>query len=1199
MTKHALRCTGGWGPSVDEQFGPCAIEVRPAPISQDSIILICGKIACEIPEHLGKVKDDIYVTVCRIPCVPDELMGLDIEIVGCGSKTRAAIRPEPYRVRLNGDQIQVRVIKGNRAPMSLDLSGLVCGISDPVPLVPRFIDPLRAQKTIQLNSPLQVTCQKVGDWVLLSGSVMASMDFGTFKELSHLLPEECRPDREIEFIVPHQTVSMCRIYPDGRIVVDGGRRDSIAANSAMVVNKGPVQFGGVRYSTNETGSRVKNLFTGSSPVLGQELVVHEGNGICMLQGKLRVVPQKSACQEIKPPRQFYEDRDLILLAKLESGFEPPETMCFFVLNKLNANSMNERTSRILIDTRGYIWGNGFEDGVVRIISFTGFCWARSTKAATLGATPAVAPFLSRLGDTGYQKLSSAIAEGIYDYSVRLGVNTRLDTGKVVDSVVKKRVRALQTLAQADISSGWTKRLLEMYPQTVKEKSTMEPVAERIARDIYEKSKLDSILSKLQGMCLEHVARDERPSVGSMALMQRQFTQATYSMRSNIIEQIRAGGKKCKHQLHVMKNADEQELATLGEVVNWWLQWSSNDKYLTHSSLMGNNDIFSDTGKWTIPDDPGIQDQLFKYMAWIYKKGYDTFISEIQTPLFPLIEDLDMESTLQMDNTKLLDEMFMDHKLVFVKERARALQILYPQRTEFTCYIYSSSGFNKSKGRWKSSFHLVWPDLIINGELAPIIRQTTVEYFLYKSATNAYFKRMQARLINHYDANIWENVFDQTTSNAANGLRMPFCNKASWIKTVYGSKVPNVENRRCFPKGAVTIKFERSEFDSPELESAAREKAMRVILEAEKRDAEAAMIDQNALVGDRTQYKQADKNSIHRTSAFMAGMKNGGGDLREFWKVNAEWSEVVRDPESLSEEEVARWIRRGSCRRLMSATRLSTYNNDFVDCYLKADLLWFEGHTLESLRETEKYQKLTPAGQRGLKNRFQKYLQSQAGGGHLARGTAGSDIVRLHELALRVREAKKIQLDDIKENIPFQDIDDEEEDEEAPPMDDEEDHFDLWRGKVENIFSFYGSIPEFKSLMGAHAPSDGYWVHAPMALIWLAPRESPRSGWESCVHVGHVRNQYAKSNQQVSVAFYHHCGKIVVSGHSKDALIETVARFAQPDDRLYNRLVLPESSDEAYLFNFSLIDRATAASQREQYEVRWRAMRLLTDSQVSE
>ena len=153
---------------------------------------------------------------------------------------------------------------------------------------------------------------------------------------------------------------------------------------------------------------------------------------------------------------------------------------------------------------------------------------------------------------------------------------------------------------------------------------------------------------------------------------------------NLAEILRFNGRKCNHQLRLAKLASSEELAKLSEIVAWWNQWNSADKFLSHSSLMGNRDIFTDTGKWVIPDDPETQATLFAHMAWIYKRGYDTFISEIQTPLFPLIEDLDMESTLPMENTVAVDQMFLDEALLFVKERARALHVIYPTQREFTC-----------------------------------------------------------------------------------------------------------------------------------------------------------------------------------------------------------------------------------------------------------------------------------------------------------------------------------------------------------------------------------------------------------------------------------------------------------------------------------------------------------------------------------
>ena len=1182
---HSLTLSPNWTGCLSAP--PSAWETRPA-----GLLLLQGKLACEKQDLLGKVAKDVYSAVASVGTSTD----VPCEIVGCGSKTRGAIRPEPYRVRLIGDRIEVKVVCGNRAPMALHLTGLVVPINlPPTPLIPR-------PSSSACLSAVALTCHQSGSWVVLAGHAACPPTPG-FREFSSLLPPSCRPSRELEFLVPHQTVSMCKVYPDGRIVVDAGRPAGTPGQSALAQLRGAVQLGAVRFSTDDSSAvSVRNLYGGKA-ILGQPLVVVREGGLCMLQGKLSVdVGVKS--HDIAPPRDLDEDRELELLCQIDSELRPSEALSWFVLNRLNADNVVDRTSRVVIDQNGYVWGSGFEPGIVREVSLSGLAWAPGAAPAA----PLLPPFETRLTETDRAALLRSATEGIEDYTIRLKIADQFDYEKFANLILKKKFFSSGPGGVTE-PAGWAARLLERYPAPPT--SGMEAEAEVVAKEAMEGWNLGPVLDRLKSLAVQKAAAVHAGEgaiasamTGSMGLVRRAVAPVSLqAVRASMTDMLRFNGSKCAHQMRVLKKASREELEALEEIVYWWHQWSSNDRHLSHSSLMGNQDIFADTGKWTIPDDPAIQQTVFRHMAWIYKRGYDTFISEIQTPLFPLIEDLDMESTLQMEDTSQIDQMFLDDDFLFIKERARALKVIYPDRDEFTCYIYSGSGFNKSKGRWKSSFHLVWPDVIVNGELAPIIRQTTVEYFIYRSAATQYFKRMQARLVNHFDANIWENVFDQTTSNANNGLRMPYCNKASWVKTPYGSKIPFVENRRCYPKGEITIKFEKTQFQSPELEAEARARAMRLIEETEARDA-IEMRNQNELVGDRTQIKQSDKNTIHRTSAFIAGMKSMGGDLRDLWKVSAEWARRVEDPEALSEEETALWIQRGSCRRPMNVTRLSEYNQGFVDCYLKADLVWFEGHTIESLRETEKYKKLTPAGQQGLKVRFRKYLQAQAGGGFVAKRPGMDDVARLHELAQRVRadrrEAQKSAESSSTKLLPdLDDVSDGAEsivdsDEELPPMGADQEMFEMWpENSIDNVFRFTGEAAEWQTRLAA--AGKGYWVHCPFALVWVSPRAVPSDGWGPGMQ-GVMGGRRDMRNQQVTVGLYTQCGKVVVNGDKTSAaykrVIEVVQSIAEPDDRIYHRLQLPDASEEGYFSAFPLIDRKSAQTQREEYERRWDAMRAI-------
>jgi len=114
-------------------------------------------------------------------------------------------------------------------------------------------------------------------------------------------------------------------------------------------------------------------------------------------------------------------------------------------------------------------------------------------------------------------------------------------------------------------------------------------------------------------------------------------------------------------------------------------------------------------------------------------------------------------------------------------RAEAVHMIYPHLDELECLVYSASGFNKGKEMLKSSFHLVWPQLIVDAGRAPVIRYVTLGRFKDESRKpGSELKQLQEDLIDLHETNEWELVFDSTTINARNGLRLPYNDKASMV-----------------------------------------------------------------------------------------------------------------------------------------------------------------------------------------------------------------------------------------------------------------------------------------------------------------------------------------------------------------------------------------------------------------------------------
>lgn len=216
--------------------------------------------------------------------------------------------------------------------------------------------------------------------------------------------------------------------------------------------------------------------------------------------------------------------------------------------------------------------------------------------------------------------------------------------------------------------------------------------------------------------------------------------------------------------------------------------------------MGSQDLFTTTGKWHFPDADDVQQQLFENIAWLSHKNIYHYISERQTPRFPFIEDFDIQAGVDWKEPlpgqirpDPPDELIMTKPIldangqvtgdpgVLMKYRAQAIHMIYPQIENLYCLVYSASGYNKGKEMLKSSFHLVWPQLLVDPDRAPVIRYVTLGIF--KNETNkagSALNQLQKRLMELHESNEWELVFDSTTINARNGLRLPYSDKASMI-----------------------------------------------------------------------------------------------------------------------------------------------------------------------------------------------------------------------------------------------------------------------------------------------------------------------------------------------------------------------------------------------------------------------------------
>jgi len=242
----------------------------------------------------------------------------------------------------------------------------------------------------------------------------------------------------------------------------------------------------------------------------------------------------------------------------------------------------------------------------------------------------------------------------------------------------------------------------------------------------------------------------------------------------------------------------EEEKKFAEIQQFFSYYETTGCTMTHCSLMGAADMFSSTGKWHFPDTPSVQKQLFEKIAWLFPKKLYMYMSEKQTVRFPFIEDLDVQASadwrrpgVKGEKSPPPDDLIMrfperDSSGAVTGDpgelmhwRALAIHKIYPQLEYLEVLVYSASGFNKGKDMPKSSFHLVWPQLLVDPDRAPLIRYITLALFQEETMqSGSYLRHLQQRLLQLHESNNWELVFDDTTVNARNGLRLPYSDKAS-------------------------------------------------------------------------------------------------------------------------------------------------------------------------------------------------------------------------------------------------------------------------------------------------------------------------------------------------------------------------------------------------------------------------------------
>eukprot|EP00668_Euglena_longa_P040496 GGOE01053318.1.p1 GENE.GGOE01053318.1~~GGOE01053318.1.p1 ORF type:complete len:760 (-),score=130.37 GGOE01053318.1:87-2024(-) len=239
----------------------------------------------------------------------------------------------------------------------------------------------------------------------------------------------------------------------------------------------------------------------------------------------------------------------------------------------------------------------------------------------------------------------------------------------------------------------------------------------------------------------------------------------------------------------------------------------SDPDWTHSSLMGGKDPITSSGKLKVPDERRYQEELVDAMVMCFQENQPLTFVERTTQHFPYIEDLDIEVVVPSNGPK--DYLLYNHTddFRFLRFRAAVLHKLFPSITELRLLLYTGSGWHSQKKCYKTSYHCVWPQLVVDRERAHVIRLKTIDTYEKESGMpGSWCERLsnQVKLASGKQQNAWETVFD-ITGVRAGSLRMPYNDK---VMALTGK----LEGRPLLPVAGYVFTFNgpnRPSFDNPE------------------------------------------------------------------------------------------------------------------------------------------------------------------------------------------------------------------------------------------------------------------------------------------------------------------------------------------------------------------------------------------------
>eukprot|EP00435_Cladocopium_sp_Y103_P015844 s3314_g3.t3 len=679
-----------------------------------------------------------------------------------------------------------------------------------------------AKKQLKFDEEDPPMAYRCGDLVLLQGCFQEAKNLGMSSEKVALLPEGLRPVRLVRCLAPLlvspdpqakdqpessfvgvESIAIT-VQPDGGIYVQGGfvyNNDKKGHMRKLPQKKrGKVCLDGVRFlCTNQTtpveickAVQPKELRDSAVPQQAavKSLVQSLSGGqarrsaVCKkLPGNVVVLEGAVDSVRLRNPK--------LAVARLPENCRPPQRMCFFTRDR------SEERCRVDIDKWGRIFcpespgADGVElSGIIFVASQSpvqetprDWDWDELNLqyAAASEETPGMA---HRLVDELIQRCNKHEWER---FKVKIYHHLRLPLGDLClrgsgrdpfNFGNHNHERNAWKSMEHPLGQTWgirTPQQLFQLPQHMLEKVLDETpnvtLDHRDRRRLIEMSRgyhRSWEVKRQPGMTFKYL-QDLATEVADEMFERWDFDAQVKGLLDNDSKPPEAlrryfGGRRYKDQPG-QRNLREDEKDKFETIRQFFYYHETNGNSMTHCSLKGCSDTFTNTGKWFFPDSRSIQDELFQSIAWLYEREIYHYISERQTARFPFIEDFDIQADVDyaptppgQERPNPPDELIMNKPTregdkVFgdpgelMQRRASCIRKLYSDIDDLRCLVYSASGFNKGKDKLKTSFHLVWPQLVVDSDSAPWLREITLMIFKEESAKpGSYLAELQKKLL---------------------------------------------------------------------------------------------------------------------------------------------------------------------------------------------------------------------------------------------------------------------------------------------------------------------------------------------------------------------------------------------------------------------------------------------------------------------